>query len=181
MTVGPQAWCTRPPTSHPYRRAPTSQTAHDDASVLRQCHVCCGCLGRDARTSTQVWSTSSGYPGHVVYREFHRQEAHSGLRYWRITDAGAELRGRDWYDPTRARQQVLVEAEHFVGLVEELVTSFAARHSGRNRRRRGRHRIVRPLVVRGGGMVKRGPAPARTQLSRRSDDRRCLPPTLIAR
>jgi len=86
-------------------------------------------FGRDACTSTQVWSTWSGYPGHVVYREFHRQEANSGLRYWRITDAKADPGSKDWYDPQRAFQRASVDAAHFVGLVEKLVTNFAAQHS----------------------------------------------------
>ena len=82
--------------------------------------------GRDERTGQQVWSASQGYPGEPRYREFHRKDAHSGLRYWRITGADVDLGHKDLYDPERAFEQTEAHAAHFVSLVEDEISSYHA-------------------------------------------------------
>lgn len=83
-------------------------------------------IGRDARTGSQVWSGASGYPGDGAYREFHKQSARSGLRYWRVTDHSLPLDAKQLYDRELAGRRVLAHANHFIGLVrEELQTSVA--------------------------------------------------------
>src|SRR5205814_3977538 len=42
-------------------------------------------IARHERVSSQVWSAFTGYPGDAQYREFHRKDTTSGLRYWRVT------------------------------------------------------------------------------------------------
>ena len=42
-------------------------------------------VSRHPEISGQVWSASQGYPGDPFYREFHRKDDRSGLRYWRVT------------------------------------------------------------------------------------------------
>jgi hypothetical protein len=52
----------------------------------------------------QVWSRHGGYPGDPRYLDFHKRHAETGLRLWRVTDAGGRPRrqaplpprGRRW-------------------------------------------------------------------------------------
>ncbi|MBI3914110.1 MAG: DUF1957 domain-containing protein, partial [Chloroflexi bacterium] len=81
-------------------------------------------LGRDERTGLQVWSATHGYPGDFVYREFHRKDAHSGLQYWRITDAHADLGQKEIYDPAAALQQARAHANHFADTVTQLARAY---------------------------------------------------------
>ncbi len=74
-------------------------------------------VARHPSVSGQVWSAMHGYPGDPVYREFHRKDARSGLRYWRVTDVTADLSRKDEYEPDRASERVRVHADHFVELV----------------------------------------------------------------
>ena len=82
-------------------------------------------LARNNRTSQQVWSGDFGYPGDGVYREFHRKDAVSGMQYWRISGPGVDLGAKQVYDPHVATERTADHARHFVGLVEELLTSYA--------------------------------------------------------
>ncbi|MBI2867975.1 MAG: DUF1957 domain-containing protein [Chloroflexi bacterium] len=77
-------------------------------------------LGRNPLTSEQVWSAAHGYPGDHWYREFHKRDDHSGLRYWRVTDRAVDLGHKDIYDPLWAARRVEEHSDHFVGLVERL-------------------------------------------------------------
>jgi len=80
--------------------------------------------GRDERTGLQVWSAAHGYPGDFLYREFHRKDSHSGLQYWRITGAQADLGQKALYDPHPAMNQVQVHADHFVHLIADEVSRY---------------------------------------------------------
>ncbi|HTX66358.1 MAG TPA: hypothetical protein VMD31_11345, partial [Opitutaceae bacterium] len=87
-------------------------------------------LGRDTEVSRRVWSASEGYPGHPVYREFHRDRIHTldtarlagwpgagthrlpaGLKYWRVTGPTED---KDWYDPAVAAARARLDAQDFV-------------------------------------------------------------------
>jgi 1,4-alpha-glucan branching enzyme len=81
-------------------------------------------MGRDRRTSMQVWSAESGYPGDFDYREFHKKDGNSGLQYWRVTAGGAGLDAKEAYDCNIAAHKVEQHADHFVQLVEEEITRF---------------------------------------------------------
>jgi 1,4-alpha-glucan branching enzyme len=78
-------------------------------------------LARDEKTGQQVWSSAQGYPADFVYREFHRKDANSGLRYWRITAANTDLDQKEYYDPYPAFERTRMHADHFVDLVTQLV------------------------------------------------------------
>jgi len=80
-------------------------------------------LGRNDRTSMQVWSAQWGYPGDPEYREFHKKDGISGLQYWKVSDQ-ADLAHKELYDPRSAAHRVQEHATHFVGLVEELLGQF---------------------------------------------------------
>jgi len=83
-------------------------------------------MGRNNRTGMQVWSADRGYPGDADYREFHKKDGVSGLQYWRVTGPRLDLGQKDFYHPDWARYKVGQHADHFCGLVEELLTSFHA-------------------------------------------------------
>ncbi len=84
--------------------------------------------GRDSRTGMQVWSARHGYPGDYVYREFHRKDPVSGLQYWRVTGADVDLGAKQLYNPEWARGRAVEHAEHFAGLVADLVNGYHATH-----------------------------------------------------
>ena len=71
-------------------------------------------FGRNKNTSRQVWEAKIGYPGNEYYKEFHKKDHESGLRYWRITgEAEKEL-----YNIEKAEETVDSHANHFVNLLE---------------------------------------------------------------
>ena len=81
-------------------------------------------VARHDKVSGQVWSAMMGYPGEPAYREFHRKDDRSGLRYWRVTDTKTGLDAKEQYSPGTASERVRGHAVHFVGLVREAL----ARH-----------------------------------------------------
>lgn len=81
-------------------------------------------MGRDSLTGKQVWSADWGYPGDYYYREFHKKDDESGMRYWRITGKQIDLGAKEYYDPHVARQKIEEHSNHFVNLVEETVLRF---------------------------------------------------------
>ena len=78
-------------------------------------------VARHSEISGQVWSAAAGYPGDQAYREFHRKDARSGLRYWRVSGPGVGLGEKLDYDPAAAARRVAVHAEHFMRSVCELL------------------------------------------------------------
>jgi 1,4-alpha-glucan branching enzyme len=85
-------------------------------------------IGRDNRTSMQVWSNHVGYPGDPSYREFHQKDPVSGLQYWRVTGPEVELGHKAPYDPAAAEARLQDHAAHFVSVVEATARDFAAEH-----------------------------------------------------
>lgn len=83
-------------------------------------------FGRDRRTGSQVWSSEWGYPGDGSYREFHKRDEKSGLRYWRVTNRLTGLDRKELYDPDQARTRIDEQSDHFVRLVRDLLAGFAA-------------------------------------------------------
>ncbi|MCX8126027.1 MAG: DUF1957 domain-containing protein, partial [Dehalococcoidia bacterium] len=71
-----------------------------------------------------------GYPGDFSYREFHKKDGISGLRYWRVTGAHVDLGDKEYYEPYHAQQRVAEHSAHFASLVEGLLVDFYQR-SGR--------------------------------------------------
>lgn len=76
-------------------------------------------FSRHPRIAGQVWSADSGYPGDPAYREFHRKDDRSGLRYWRVTDRRTDLGAKEPYDLAPAAARVRAHALHFAGSVRE--------------------------------------------------------------
>lgn len=81
-------------------------------------------IGRNNRTSMQVWSADWGYPGDYNYREFHKKDGVSGLRYWKVTGSKIDLAYKEYYDPYWAAQRVKEHSSHFSSLVNDLLINF---------------------------------------------------------
>jgi len=78
-------------------------------------------LTRDPRTGAQVWSGEGGYPGNPQYLDFHKKRFPGGLRYWRVTDAKADMAEKKEYAPDAAEGFIPEQAGHFKGLVKDML------------------------------------------------------------
>jgi len=85
-------------------------------------------MGRNNRTGMQVWSAQWGYPGDYIYREFHKKDGTSGLHYWKVSGADIDLGFKDYWDPVAAFATAHTHAQHFAGLVTELVNEYYERN-----------------------------------------------------
>ena len=107
---------------HEARAAVASAAAQTDVDLLRPYYVGDSdvvAIARHDRVSGQVWSAMMGYPGDPQYREFHRKDDRSGLRYWRVTSVHLGLGEKDMYSPGRAAERVREHASHFVQVVRD--------------------------------------------------------------
>lgn len=87
-------------------------------------------IARNGPTGLQVWSAEHGYPGDFWYREFHRKDGVSGLRYWRTTGRGTGLGEKAEYEPEPAMERAVAHARHFSALVEDEVARYHASSGG---------------------------------------------------
>ena len=76
-------------------------------------------VSRHPEISGQVWSAAQGYPGDPYYREFHRKDDRSGLRYWRVTATTVDLGNKAEYAVPRAAERVREHARHFATSVRD--------------------------------------------------------------
>jgi 1,4-alpha-glucan branching enzyme len=81
-------------------------------------------IARNNRTGLQVWSAEHGYPGDFNYREFHKRDGESGLRYWKISGRQTDLADKEEYWPEAAEERVREHARHFVALIEDEVSGY---------------------------------------------------------
>ncbi|MFP5503785.1 MAG: 1,4-alpha-glucan branching protein domain-containing protein, partial [Candidatus Sericytochromatia bacterium] len=81
-------------------------------------------FARRERASMQVWEADQGYPGDPWYREFHKRDGSSGMPYWRITGGDCDLADKAFYDPERAQERVEAHADHYVGLIVDLLKEY---------------------------------------------------------
>ena len=84
-------------------------------------------IPRHAEVSGQVWSGAIGYPGDPAYREFHRKDDRSGLRYWRVTDTALDIGAKEEYAVAEAADRVRTHAAHFASLVRRELEAARAR------------------------------------------------------
>ena len=87
-------------------------------------------VARHPGVSGQVWSATFGYPGDPHYREFHRKDHRSGLRYWRVTDMTSGLDRKAEYVPHAASERVQAHADHFVSTVRRELAEHRERTGG---------------------------------------------------
>jgi 1,4-alpha-glucan branching enzyme len=74
---------------------------------------------RDPKTGLQVWSGEWGYPGDGNYLDFHKKRFPGGLKYWKVTDAKADLADKGPYFPEEAFARLPENAGHFKELIKE--------------------------------------------------------------
>ena len=82
-------------------------------------------VSRHPEISGQVWSASQGYPGDPYYREFHRKDDRSGLRYWRVTGT-TDLGDKAEYAVDLAAARVREHAAHFSAAVRDKLATHRA-------------------------------------------------------
>ncbi len=114
---------------HEARLAVAPAVAPNDVDLLRPYYVGDSdvvAIARHDRVSGQVWSAATGYPGDPDYREFHRKDDRSGLRYWRVTSVQVGLGQKEEYSPGRAAARTREHARHFVSIVREELSSHDA-------------------------------------------------------
>ena len=107
----------------------TSSTTSSDVDLLRPYYVGDSdvvAIARHDRVSSQVWSAFTGYPGDAQYREFHRKDTTSGLRYWRVTSVHKGLGEKEEYSPDRAAERARDHARHFVDVVRRELSGRTA-------------------------------------------------------
>lgn len=85
-------------------------------------------FARHPRIAGQVWSADIGYPGDPAYREFHRKDDRSGLRYWRVTDRRTDLGAKEPYDLAPAAARVRAHAQHFADSVRRELAAARERN-----------------------------------------------------
>ena len=88
-------------------------------------------VGRDSTSTLPVWSARDGYPGHSVYREFHRDLGWDlsdallsqagitsrrplGLKLHRVSGQNVSLDQKQPYEPEAARSRVVSDATHYL-------------------------------------------------------------------
>src|SRR5438552_7630044 len=82
-------------------------------------------VSRHPEISGQVWSAAQGYPGDPFYREFHRKDDRSGLRYWRVTGT-ADLGDKAEYQVALAADRVRSHADHFTAAIRDELAAHGA-------------------------------------------------------
>ena len=83
-------------------------------------------VARHPEISGQVWSAAQGYPGDPFYREFHRKDDRSGLRYWRVTDTTVDLGNKAEYVVSLAADRVREHAAHFSASIRDELAAHRA-------------------------------------------------------
>src|SRR5207248_2223461 len=107
----------------------TASATSSDVDLLRPYYVGDSdvvAIARHERVSSQVWSAFTGYPGDAQYREFHRKDTTSGLRYWRVTSVHKGLGEKEEYTPDRAAERARDHARHFVQVVRDELSGRSA-------------------------------------------------------
>ncbi len=99
-------------------------------------------FGRDIKTSEQVWSAETGYPGNKHYREYYSDigfeleqsyiapyildnttRINTGIKYHRITGNNLE---KELYDPKYARQTAMIDAQDFINKCQHHIKQLSA-------------------------------------------------------
>ena len=76
------------------------------------------CFTRHHKLSMQVWSGAIGYPAEPDYLDFHKTHYPSRIRYWRVTDAKADMMYKTLYHPDWIWDKLDKQANHFIHHIE---------------------------------------------------------------
>ncbi len=80
--------------------------------------------GRHEESALQVWSGEWGYPGDGRYLEFHKKHFPGGHRYWRVTNAKADLADKQEYHPESVEEALENQANHFVEVMHNYINQY---------------------------------------------------------
>ena len=83
----------------------------------------CAAPARNAELSSQIWSSTVGYPAAGAYLEFHRRLGDDGLRYHRVTDPAPALQQKRPYELEAAFLQIYQHVAQFRATVRQLLGS----------------------------------------------------------
>lgn len=81
-------------------------------------------FGRDLPITNRIWSSRTGYPAGLDYRDFHAVDPETGLRLWRVT---GECVLKAPYDPIAAQAAVQRDAIDFADAVRRRLLDLAER------------------------------------------------------
>ncbi len=109
--VGPRSGST----FQPYFVGPAGSNTHSGVAVV----------ARNERAVAQVWNSDWGYPSDKDYRDFHKWDAESGLKYWRVTDRSGCMGCKEEWVPQVALQRASEHARHYAQLVTGLLKANA--------------------------------------------------------
>jgi 1,4-alpha-glucan branching enzyme len=84
-------------------------------------------LARDLAVTNRIWSSRTGYPAGVHYRDFHAFDHPSGLRPYRVTGPDVAGSAKRPYVPERAARAVRDDAADFVAAVRRRLLDIADR------------------------------------------------------
>lgn len=82
---------------------------------------------RDEKTGILVWSGEHGYPGCGEYLDFHKKHYPGGLRYWKVTNAKADLGDKMLYYPQDIPHKLDENADHFVDTIKQILRDYKAK------------------------------------------------------
>ena len=82
------------------------------------------CFTRHHKLSMQVWSGSIGYPAEPDYLDFHKTHYPSRMRYWRVTDAKADMMYKTLYHPDWIWDKLDKQANHFIHHIENTANYY---------------------------------------------------------
>lgn len=75
-------------------------------------------FARHEQICMQVWSGDVGYPAEADYLDFHKKHFPSKLRYWRVTDAKADMMYKTLYHPDWVWDKLDKQVHHFIHNIE---------------------------------------------------------------
>lgn len=81
-------------------------------------------FARHEQICMQVWSGDIGYPAEADYLDFHKKHFPSKLRYWRVTDAKADMMYKTLYHPDWVWDKLDKQAHHFIHNIENTVNYY---------------------------------------------------------
>jgi 1,4-alpha-glucan branching enzyme len=82
------------------------------------------CFTRHHDLSMQVWSGSIGYPAEPDYLDFHKTHYPSRIKYWRVTDAKADMMYKQLYHPDWIWKKLDLQTNHFIHNIENTANYY---------------------------------------------------------
>lgn len=98
---------------------PSFQHHTTEGRTIADSHVVA--FARDMEISYQVWSPTSGYPGHPHYRDFYTFDKNTGLKPVKVTGKDVSPIDKKMYDPCAASHTLDLHVDSFVTSVRNKI------------------------------------------------------------